>query len=199
MSELHRFGINAETTDKQWREAVEKMLLALITNPHLNVGTSNSEIIFPPTPIPRAGTNGGGSVSAEGAFFTLYVDGSGDTYLQGGTVTAGDETKTIADIKVIDSGTGPEQAAGVHMYVDAEGDGVVEDGVLLPGFNLVPANTSIAYNSTIPANTLPTAAAETGKKCRVDLGVFTASGFLPSNIGNVAIYYCPGAYTVRRT
>jgi hypothetical protein len=134
---------------------------------------------------------------AEGAFFTMYVDGSGDTYLQGGTVTGGDGTVTIADIKVIDAGTGIEGTAGDHLYIDATGDGVVADDVLIPGWNLDSATTGTA--STVPSNTLPTAADELAKKFYLDLGVFTADDFLPSSAGNIRIFFCPGSYSVART
>lgn len=130
-----------------------------------------------------------------GAFFTL-IHQDGDTYLQGGTVTGGSGVDTAANIKVVDSSTGPTHAEGHHMWIEATGDGVTEDGVLLPGFDL--SSASIGYGATVPANTLPTAAAATGKKCHVDLGVFTATSFSPSGSGNVEIHFCPGSYTVNR-
>lgn len=131
-----------------------------------------------------------------GAFSHLYVHTDGHTYLQGGTVTGGSGTDTESDIKVIDSGTGPTQTAGTHMYVNASGAGVVSDGVLIPGFDL--SSASIGYASSVPANTLPTASASTGKNCYVDLGVFTDTSFLPSGSGNIQISFCPGAYSVDR-
>ena len=76
------------------------------------------------------------------------------------------------------------------------GDGITSDDVLLSGFNLTGA--TVAYASSVPDNTLPLAAGATGKLCHLDLGVFTETGFLPSESGNFQISYCPGAYTVSR-
>ena len=140
---------------------------------------------------------GGASVSgvSAGAFYTMISEG-GDVYLQGGTVTGGSGTETAANIQVIDDGT-PTQIAGTHMYVIATGDGVKSSDVLLPGWNLSTA--SIGYATSIPDNTLPTATSETGKLCHIDLGVFTATGFEPSGLGNIAIGFCLGSYSVARS
>jgi hypothetical protein len=138
---------------------------------------------------PEAGTG------ASGAFFTLIVT-DGDTYLQGGTVTAGSGTETAANIKVVDADTGPLHTAGHHMWIESTGNGITSDGVLLPGFDLTAA--TIGYGASVPANTVPTAASATGKKCYIDLGVFTDTSFSPSGAGNVEIHFCPGSYTVRR-
>jgi len=141
----------------------------------------------------RAGAGGGGTA---GAFYTIAVADDGHTYLQGGTVTAGTGVETAANIKIIDSGTGITHTAGVHMYIILTVDGVTADGVLLPGLNSTSA--SIAYNATIPDNTLPTAASASAKLCHIDLGVFTATGFQPSGVGNFQVSSCPGSYTVSR-
>lgn len=150
-------------------------------------GYDGPENIFEPS-----GGSGGG---VAGAFFTLLIQ-DGDTYLQGGTVTGGTGVETAANIKVVDSSTGPTHAEGHHMWIEATGDGVTEDGVLLPGFNLTAA--TIGYGATVPNNTLPTAAAATGKKCHIDLGVFTETSFSPSGAGNVEVTHCPGSYHVSR-
>lgn len=141
------------------------------------------------------GGSGGGGTTA-GAFYSIAVAGDGHTYLQGGSITGGIGIESAANIKIIDSGTGVTQSAGVHMYVIATGDGVTADGVLLPGFNLTAA--SIGYNATIPDNTLPTAASATGRICHIDLGVFTSTGFTPAGAGNFHVSSCPGSYTVSR-
>lgn len=140
----------------------------------------------------------GATVIEAGAFYGQYVEPtSGDTFLQGGTVSGGTGNKTKDDIKIIDSGTGdPVHAAGQHMYIEATGNGVTADGVLLPGWNLSTA--TIGYGATVPDNTLPTASSANSKKCYVDLGVFTADAFLPAQAGNVQISFCPGSYTVSR-
>jgi len=140
------------------------------------------------------GGNGGGGGAAAGAFYTLIVDGT-DTYLQGGTVSGGSGSETAANILVINS-SGPTQTAGTHMYVEATGDGITSDGVLLPGWNITGA--TVGYATTVPENTLPTATAATGKKCYVDLGVFTDDAFFPSGAGNIEITHCLGSYHVIR-
>jgi hypothetical protein len=140
----------------------------------------------------------GTTTQSAGSFYNVYVSADdGHTYLQGGTVTGGDGTDTIADIKVIDSGSGPVSAVGNHLYVEATGNGVVEDGVLLPGWDLTSASTGTA--ASVPSDTLPTASSSSGKKCYVDLGVFTSDDFLPAAAGSIRISFCPGSYTVSRS
>ena len=151
-----------------------------------------------PLDTPETVTGGGGGASAPpptGAFFGMTtVDGV--RYLQGGTVSAGSGSDTAANIALTNSSGVPLHAAGQHMYVNALGDGILSDGVILAGFDLTSA--SVGYNATVPSNTLPLAAGATGKRCYVDLGVFTATGFLPNAAGNIQISYCPGAFNVSR-
>lgn len=51
-SELHRFGIDPDSPpdQRQW-ENVCRFLKALLNNPHLQIGNSNSQIVFPEPPI----------------------------------------------------------------------------------------------------------------------------------------------------
>jgi hypothetical protein len=131
-----------------------------------------------------------------GAFYGLFVDG-GDTFLQGGTVTAGDGTETVDSHEVL-SGGSPVGTDGQHLVIRATVNGVVEDGVLLPGCNLTAVSTPTEL-TTVPDNTLPTALDSTGKYCYISLGVFTPTVFLPARIGNIQIGFCPGTgYTVSR-
>jgi hypothetical protein len=131
-----------------------------------------------------------------GAFYGLFVEG-GDTFLQGGTVTAGDGTEVVDAFEVL-SGGSPVGTDGQHLVIRATLNGVVEDAVLLPGCNLTAVSTPSA-ETTVSDNTLPTAAASTGKYCYISLGVFTATAFLPARIGNIQIGFCPGTgYTVSR-
>lgn len=134
------------------------------------------------------------AVPPAGAFFAQRKV-SGDTYLQGGTVTGGGGTETIAEIKVVDADTGPVAAAGHHLYISANGGGLVVDGVLLPGFDLTTATTATA--AAVPGNSLPTASDAAGQ-CRISLGEFTESGFTPNLPGNLAISFCPGNFTITR-
>lgn len=132
-----------------------------------------------------------------GAFYTIYVDSdSGDTKLQGGTVTGGSGTETIADIVIKSSGSSTmAQTAGTHMYIHASGSGVVEDDVLLPGWN--QSTATVSYGTTVPSNDLPTATSDSGD-VYVDLGVFTEDNFLPAKAGSINVAFCPGTFTITR-
>ena len=139
----------------------------------------------------------GGGGPQTGAFYGMYVNGDGDTMLQGGTCTGGDGTETFIDIKVIDASTGPIQSAGYVMYIEATGNGVTANNVLLPGWNQTDA--SIAYDaSVVPNDTLPIGSSATGKTCHIRIGSFTETGFQPDNFGNIHISFCPGSYSISR-
>ena len=58
-------------------------------------------------------------------------------------------------------------------------------------------NTGPAAVATLGDNTLPTVSSLTGV-CRVSLGIFTADGFLPANIGNIQASFCFGGFTISR-
>ncbi len=133
-----------------------------------------------------------------GAFYGL-LDVSGDTYLQGGTVTAGNNTITVDNIKVIDGTTGIEGTVDHHLYLECTGNGVLEDDVLVPGWNLTAVVQPPVSAATVPDNTLPTAASATAKKVYISLGVYTTDGFAPARVGNIQISFCPGNYTVSRS
>jgi hypothetical protein len=136
-------------------------------------------------------TGAGGGTTA-GAFYGFYTvpdgDDVGDICLQGGTI--GGEAVATLDLKLYDASEDAwEGTMDEHLYVTAAGDGVVEDLVLLPGF-VVSAITGPLIG-TPPADSLPTALDASGA-CRISLGVFTGSGFMPAAIGNRSITFCPG-------
>lgn len=137
----------------------------------------------------------GGSVSVTGAFNKTFVEDD-ITYLQGGTVSGGTGLETVANIEIKDDLGEWVQATGVHIYLAVTGDGIVADGVLLPGFNIT--GVTVGYNATIPANTIPTYDDEVGKTCHIDLGVFTVDNFYQSASGNLDVKLCHGSYTVTR-
>jgi hypothetical protein len=130
-----------------------------------------------------------------GAFYSTYVDDAGDTYLVGGQVSGGTGNFTEADIKIIDHVTGPMHTAGTHMVLGVTGTGYAVDGVLLAGFTATAS--AIAYVA-IPDNTVPTATSLSGKRCYINLGVFTETGFQPAGSGNISVSFCPSTYTVHR-
>lgn len=96
-----------------------------------------------------------------GAFYGIYSDSLGDTYLQGGTVTGGNGgSESIADYKVIDADTGITSTAGTILYLQANVSAVIEDDIMLPGCTLNTA--SLATGASVPDNDAFTVASPTG-------------------------------------
>jgi len=129
------------------------------------------------------------------AFFSTYRREDGSTYLVGGQVSGGTGNFVQKDIKIYDDEGEPVQSSGKNMILGVTGNGYVQDGVLFQGFTATAI--SIAYVA-IPANTLPTATSPSGKRCYINLGVFTETAFIPAGRGNIAVTFCPGAYGVYR-
>lgn len=136
--------------------------------------------------------------SVSGAFYRTYVNGDGDTMLQGGIVKSGSGNFTIADLKVIDAGTGITEADGDVLVLEVTVDGYVVDGVLLAGLTATAASYISPSVSTVPSDTLPTVSVYAGRKVHIEIGRWTADAFYPSNIGNIRISFCPGAYQITR-
>lgn len=137
---------------------------------------------------------GGATTTSEAlAFHTLSKVGS-DWILQGGQVSGGSGNEVVADITL--AAVGSEPADGTKHWIEITGDGVTDSGVLLPGYDVTAATTG--SGATLPANTLPTASAATGKKVYVLLGSWSDSVFTPSQGGNVTVSFCPGGYTITR-
>jgi hypothetical protein len=135
-----------------------------------------------------------GTTSQTGAFFGLYVDGNGHTYLQGGTVTGGNGgSETRADIKVIDAEDGPVEAAGTVLYLHANCQATVSDGIMLPGCELL----STGVNTTPGVNHTFTVAADTGY-LHEEIGRWNAVGFLPAGTGNFLASGCIGNFALTR-
>lgn len=142
----------------------------------------------------------GPSSVAAGAFFTLYVEPvSGDTYLQGGTVTAGNGgSKTIADYKVIDHADAPPLAdTGNVLYLRAAITATVEDGVMLPGAELTSANTQLMVGASVPDNHAFTVADPDGY-IYTEIGRWTDTAFYPSFPGNIVATGCIGNFVLTR-
>jgi hypothetical protein len=196
-SELQRFGFTGDGDNDRWKASVEKFLVAILTNPHLKVGDTNSQIEFlqAPPPAHKAQAPAPTTEVNSGAFYGL-IDDEGTIYLQGGTVTAGDGSHTFPRIQVTNSSGVPLHTSGHHLYIKVTGDCVTADGVLLQGFNLTSATQHNA--SSVPPNTLPTATEATGKDCYIDLGEFTETTFNPSGIGNFEVSFCPGSFGISR-
>jgi hypothetical protein len=200
-SELHRFGFNDDGDHSRWKKAVEALLKAIVTNPHLNIGSSQSEIVFPVTPGSRRGS-AGTTTPAEinGAFFAFYTvpDGTnaGDIHLQGGTING--EPVDTTDLKLYDLSLEDWQSANVddHLYVPVSGKFTVVDRVALPGFVITSVGTPVI--GVPPGDTYPAVTGETTASagtCNVSLGVFVGeganvTGFMPARAGNRVISLC---------
>lgn len=192
---LHRFGIDPDGDPAAQFPRVVQLLEALVTNPHLEIGEQQSITVFPPTSAAGTVAAAANAPAAPAAFYRVYRDD--DTWiLQGGQVTAGTGSKVIDDIEI---GTvGSEPADGNKVWIIAEGAGVVEDGRLFQGFNLDEDETVADSGADLPANTLPTVAESTGRKCHILLGEWTGARFYPSGPGGIQITFCPSSYYVTR-
>ena len=133
-----------------------------------------------------------------GAFWTQYVDtATGDTYLQGGSVTGGNGgSHTFADYMVLDSTLGVDTHEGDILYVKVSCEATVADGVMLPGC-LVVAGSDWGFDTpAIPANHSFTTVAATGDIYR-EIGRWTDVAFLPSGPpGNLSAGGCIGGFLI---
>jgi hypothetical protein len=128
-----------------------------------------------------------------GSFFRQIPDAGGDVYLQGGTVNGVAVATSELLLYIADPGTW-QGAAGDHLILEVEGEGVVEDGLLLAGFDVTTITVSIGPPS---AHILPTADDPTGT-AYISLGEFSADSFYPAMKGNINIAFCPGNFTITR-
>jgi hypothetical protein len=135
---------------------------------------------------------------AGGAFYRLFLDAAGDTYLQGGTVTGGNGgSATIADEKVLDAETGVGTLAGKVLFLEVTCNATVDSGIMLPGCAVTAADIPAAA-AAVPANQAFTAAAPTGKKLYLELGRWTETTFLPAAPGNILASGCIGNFALTR-
>lgn len=149
----------------------------------------------------RGGGGSGGAV--RGAFYTIYTVVSedatnGDIMLTGGQVTAGSGTETVPAFVLYDASVPAwAGAAGDILQLAINGEGEEVDDVLMPVFNQDTGGSDLTTVSVIADNILPEVGALSGL-CNVNLGVFTATGFTPSNVGNIQVSFCYGGFTVSR-
>jgi hypothetical protein len=153
------------------------------------------------------GGSGGGGGTVEGAFYTIYTVSSedatnGDIMLTGGQVAVGTGNPVIAPIVLFDQSAADGAGAwtgtpGQILQLEITGTGSEVDDVLLPTFDADDPLSAPAAAASLDANVLPEIGALTGT-CFVSLGVFTAAGFTPSNVGNLAVSFCYGGFTVSR-
>ncbi len=138
------------------------------------------------------------TTTVSGAFYSKYADDDGNTWLQGGQVKSGSGNFTIADLMVIDAGTGIVADENDILVLEVTVTGYVVDGVLLAGLTATAAAYVTPYVGTVSDDTLPTVAASTGRKVYIEIGRWSASDFHPADVGNIRIAFCPGAYQITR-
>lgn len=137
-----------------------------------------------------------GAVAAvqQGAFYTILTDEYGNRFLQGGTINGLDVS--YLDLMLFDITLGVDGEwkgnDGDQLYLEVAGNGVVEDDVLLPGFDITSITADIG---SPPGHTLPTISSPAGV-CIVPLGTFFRNAFYPDMVGSRSVRYCPDAFTI---
>ena len=116
---------------------------------------------------------------------TIRADAASDSSGNGGSVS-------IDDVKVIDVGTGPVHAAGTVLYLKAECEATVSDGIMLPGCKLLADVTATTAGGT---NHTFTTTSATGY-LYLELGRWTDNGFYPAEAGNKMASGCIGNFTL---
>jgi hypothetical protein len=139
----------------------------------------------------------GGTAGEVGAFFTLYQDSGGDTYLQCGTVTGGNGgSESIADEKVLDATTGVGTNSGKILCLTVTCTATIDSGIMLPGCEVTAA--VIGPVTSVPANHTFTVAAASGD-LHLEIGRWNDTEFLPAGPpGNVHAAGCIGNFALSR-
>lgn len=154
-----------------------------------------------PTPVdsatvpPQETTSDG--VLTTGAFYGLYEDSSGDTYLLCGAVSAGEGTYDPDDILVLESGALPSGiTAGDRLYLDVDVDAITDDDneILIPGIEITGG--SVEDGTTVPDNVFP--GVSTAGHVYLELGRWSDAAFHPSGAGSFLIAGCNGNFTISR-
>lgn len=113
-----------------------------------------------------------------GAFSKQYVTGTGDTFLQcGSLIGSSGGSVTIDDYKVKDATSGITATAGEILYLTANVTAVVEDGLMLPGCTLNTA--SLSTGAILPDNDVITVSSSSGD-IHVEIGRWIVDRFLAS-------------------
>ncbi len=144
---------------------------------------------------------GGGGVAA-GAFWTMIVDGD-LTYLQGGTVGAGEGGGAVANQLVLDAGELPDgRPAGVSegdvMWLECITSAILDEAgtSMVPGVILDSYSVQTGSEGTVPENEFP-GLASTGLLV-IELGRWGPTTFYPAAPGSILITGCIGSYDVNR-
>jgi hypothetical protein len=151
------------------------------------------------TTVLTAAAGTGSATTTGGAFCRVRTRSTGDppvvsSYLQSGQVSGGTGNESVEPELAADVTSPP--ADGTLVWLAITGDGVEEDGLILPGFDVT--GVAAGSGSSLPANTLPEAGSSTGRTYHHRLGEWTGGQFVPDGCGNIAVHYCPGSYYVTR-
>jgi hypothetical protein len=188
-SDLFRFGLDpASPPDQAQWENLCRLLRAIVKNPYLQIGTENSQIVFPPTPA--AGARAATEASPDLPFCYKFMDGS-TKKLRGGIVIGGETNQVIGDITLANTATD-----NTFLWIRVNFKANMADHVLLPGVEKITA-AATGSGTTVPDNVIPTIAAPTGK-IYILLGHYFNDIFTPDACGNFVIGHCPGAITASR-
>ena len=135
------------------------------------------------------------AAATTGAFLTVYTDANtGNTMLQGGTVSGGTGVITVADYVLLASGaTAPADNTYVTLTISLTG--TVDDDVLLPGCTVTAA---VIANIAAAENVLPTLASPAGT-LYVSLGEWGGQKFQSCGVaGNIYVQALLGSLTPLR-
>lgn len=130
------------------------------------------------------------------AFFATEVRNVGEVphlFLATGQVTGGTGSEAY-DVDLCAVGSEPED--GTCVWLEITGDGYVEDGVLLPGFDVT--GVTHGSGSSMPDQVPPTVEDDTGAKAYVLLGSWNGGAFTAAACGNVNVTFCPGSFSFSR-
>lgn len=138
---------------------------------------------------------GAGGAAAAGAFSRVYVDGDGNTMLQGGTVQGGTGTpEVVADFQLLAS-AGTPPADGTHVSISIDITANEDDDVLVPGCEVTSASIS---EGDPGAASIPTDGSPSGS-VELSLGQWTAGVFQASGpSGNLIVVHYLGSIVIER-
>lgn len=136
---------------------------------------------------------GGTSLCPFGEFYQKAVDEELHWFVNGGTVTGGSGLLVLGetDLGAVEPPLPEPTYAWLHVSIE----GIVEDGLLFSGGNLLTAE--VGTGTSLPTIVLPTAAEPAGEYYII-LGLFGSGRWASYGCGNFQIFHCPGAISHRR-
>jgi hypothetical protein len=157
-SELQRFGFYGDGDNDRWKAAVENLLRALITNPHLRIGDKNSQIEFPLQAAPDASDRAKPNVSSCSAFRL----GMGEAPNQ----------LTVTESTILGVIPG-DFVDGKKIFTIASTDGKIYGKITIAADG-EPTNAQVLQGAEVPANT--------GADHHIEIGTFRVEGTGPDAV-----------------